>query len=245
MYILSNYKSACISIFLLLFLSSCNNKPSTDSAQNTEPVTENPASGPSTYSDSLLIEEKPSDTVKYSEDEEEEDFSLPEEKSFDQFYNQLAAILNKGNISAINKYIHPQWGIYIIDRPGAIDKVDTGKNIEAFYNKIYLGNKRLKGMGCKLEHRPIPEITCDKAYTGCLAEKTDNYHRLTDLKKALLEYGFKENYLPQDKTTLPAFEKLVKRNIVNFDKAIGISFLYIDGKWYIGVIDLAKYSCSA
>ncbi|MGZ5303180.1 MAG: hypothetical protein ACXWDO_03645 [Bacteroidia bacterium] len=251
MYYLYLFKSYCFFFLLILSLGSCANGKKSDATENGQTAAENAADPDSkpTYSDSLLIaDEKPSDTVDYSEEkskESEEDFSLPEEKSFEQFYNQVAAALNKGNASAINKFIHPKWGIYIIDRPGAIDKVDTGKNIQAFYKKIYLGNKRLIGMDCKLEHRPIPEITCDKAYEGCLAEITDNFHRITDLKKGLQEYGFKDNYLPKDAKSLSAFEMLVKRNTVNFDKAIGISFLYIDGKWYIGVIDLAKYSCSA
>lgn len=250
-YNLSLFNTYSFFFLLLWILGGCTDAKNSGSGNSSQTTEENIANEDvqASYSDSLLIDdEKPSDTIDYTAEDSknsEEDFSLPEEKSFEQFYSQVCDALEKGNASAINKYIHPKWGIYMIDRPGAIDKVDTGRNIQAFYKKIYLGNKRLKGMHCKLEHRPIPEITCDKAYEGCLAEKTDNYHRLTDLKKGLQEYGFKDNYLPQDKATLSSFEKLVKRNTVNFDKAIGISFLYVDGKWYIGVIDLAKYSCSA
>jgi hypothetical protein len=231
---------------LLLSLTSCNNNNSAgrQESNSVNNARENTAAN---YSDSLLLDDtKPDDTVKITEnDTEDNDLALPEERQFEEFYNKVAAALNKGDISAINKYIHASWGIYVIDRPGAIDKVDTAKNIQSYYKKIYLGQKRLQGMMCQLEHRPIPGVICDKAYKGCLAETTTNYHRISDLKKALHGYGFKDNYLPKDDESLSKFENLVKRNVVNFDKSIGISFLRIDGKWYIGVIDLAKYTCSA
>ncbi len=241
-------KPYCFIIFAVLLLAGCGNENSS-AANDGEPGSGGISLEDDTalsYSDSILISDRPGDTVELTEDEDDnEEFALPEDKNFNQFYNKVAEAFENGSYEDINRFIHPKWGIYIIDRPGAIDKVDTGKNIQSFYRKIYLGDKRLKGMECKLQHRPIPEINCDKVYKGCVTEKKENFHRLTDLKKGLLEYGFKENYLPRDDNRLKDFEKLVKRNIVNFDKAIGISFLYIDNNWYIGVIDLAKYSCSA
>jgi hypothetical protein len=235
-----------IFLFASLFLTiSCVDKNSSNKGKNNTETSGN-ESTVNNYSDSLLLDAKPEDTVQFADKNDEDvDMSLPEEKHFELVYNQVTEALNKGDIAAINKFIHPDWGIYIIDRPGAIDKVDTAKNIQSYYKKIYLGKKRLQGMMCKMEHRPIPAVPCDKVYKGCLSETTPNYHRVSDLKKALFGYGFKDNYLPKDSTTLHKFEKFVKRNTVNFDKAIGISFLFIDGKWYIGVIDLAKYTCSA
>ncbi|RYD78701.1 MAG: hypothetical protein EOP53_10785 [Sphingobacteriales bacterium] len=168
-----------------------------------------------------------------------------ENSDFDNFYKKLSEAFDREDITALNQFIHPKYGIYFVDRPGAIDAVDTAKNIKAFYRRVYLSKHRLKGMYCKLTENKIPATVCDKQYTGCMAEKASNYHRISELKTALLKYGFKENYRPKDDAQLPQFEKLIKRNIANFDKAVGISFLYVDGKWYIGVIDMAKYSCSA
>ncbi|MDQ3073038.1 MAG: hypothetical protein M3Q97_07240 [Bacteroidota bacterium] len=168
------------------------------------------------------------------------------EEDFIKVFKAVAAAFRNEDMNALNSYIHPSRKAYIVYRPGAIDMIDTFHNFQSLYKKIYGARPTLSRLSCSLLDLEIPASPCENDVKGCYWKKENNYNRLSTMTAAFDKYGFKENITPGAKAGISLMERSITIHTALLDHGMAIDFsLGEDGKWFISVIDLGRYSCSA
>ncbi len=167
-----------------------------------------------------------------------------------ELYQPLLVItssLRKGNLSPLSTFIHPDYGTYLITQPGAISIPYKCKQVNELAKHAYWLEKGDPGI-CKLPRvASLPSFTCASQFSkeGCFFDKLSQpYSGLTQLMKTLEDAEitrYAEAPL-QDATRL---EKLVSHQMIDTPSYLSLYFGKIEGSWYLLVIDLATYDCSA
>lgn len=159
-------------------------------------------------------------------------------------------VLNEFKTGSFQKspsYIHPKLGFYLIGQPGAYSVPYHLTSFEEVFKKApWLKNGT--DMYNELKAESVPTFTCegddyfDK--NGCFIEDSGNYSSLTGLMKALRQAEF-DDFGPEAVNKAANIEKLVKIEVV--ETKSGTAFYYGEeaGKWYLLIIDMASYNCSA
>lgn len=223
-----------ISIILLLIISilnfSCNN--SSKNIPNIEDDTLNLFRYSNDLDDSVKINIDIPDTIP--------DFKTMAENFINSF--------NKKDSVALNKYIHPDYGIAVLDNPGAFHSLTTFTTFsesgsqDAIFNSQYLLDMKIE---CNLEYGNIPKFSCDDNNwdkEGCFF--TDNVKlNLVKIHDALIEYLLIEENTDY-RTSLIYIEDITKYGIYSTDSFIGFYFGYVNNQWYIFCIDKVS-PCSA
>lgn len=166
------------------------------------------------------------------------------EKAFLDF--QLA-VFNE-DAQAVNAFIDPEKGVYIIENPGAMPKMTLVKDIWNFKRtfqdqSFFTIKERLQN--CKLKDEPLPTFNCagenpnnNAGYSkeGCFVAdaavfRKSEYHKYASLP---------QNEIENIEATLP----LVQKTVLQTASSYKFHFGKINGKWRILFIDL-MIPCSA
>lgn len=167
-----------------------------------------------------------------------------------QSQSMAKEVLKEFKTGAFNKtqsYIHPKYGFYLIGQPGAYSVPYHLRSFDEVFKKAPWLEKGTD-MYQDLKSESIPTFTCegdnyfDK--NGCFIEESGNYTSLTNLMKALRQAEF-DDFGPEVVSKASNIERLVKIEVV--ETKSGTAFYYGEeaGKWYLLVIDMASYNCSA
>jgi len=172
--------------------------------------------------------------------------------SFVKFYAAVNELLNAKDWTELNKYAHPDYGFYIYYNPGVRveafnfsrfdDLIDTtGKTDEAFLN-------RLQGLHVDLKHRllsgKVPVWDCGNDRWNKKGNYCQDISSCPDLSENVLSSaGCDENPNHQKAIKAKQFGTYIKKHIIQ-TSGYNMYFAFIDGNWYIAVIDLC-YKCSA
>lgn len=161
--------------------------------------------------------------------------------------NALFEALNTADAEKVMPFIHPELGLLYLTHPGAMDMVYVCENMaEVYNNKLtpYI-REQLKQISCDLKLEPLPDFDCEKfSKEGCFMDKVENYTQITDLIHTLQEAEpgiIKAHELERAEK----IQQLVSRKLVITDLALALYLGEIDNRWYLLVIDIASYDCSA
>lgn len=159
----------------------------------------------------------------------------------------VSRAIKTGKFGLIKPFIHPDYGFFLIDHPGAFSIPYELSSIEDLKKK---DSRLTKGMAdfCGVpEVGELPSFTCETQFSkqGCFFNRLPApYQGVTDLMNALLEAEISRfEQAPLQKAV--GLEKIASHQLIDTQTAISLLFGKSDGKWCLLVIDTASYDCSA
>ena len=161
--------------------------------------------------------------------------------------NTIISACKAGDLEKINGFVHPERGLYFITRPGAMDAVYHGSELEELFQKGY-SNKLvevMRGVSCDLQLEELPEFECESfSKEGCFLAKSQAYDQVSFLMKTLNDNELGEFDASQMQSAR-VVEKDVSYTLVLTEVPIAMHFGKVGEDWYLFVVDIAKYECSA
>jgi len=173
------------------------------------------------------------------------------EAAFKKTCYAITEAFAKKNAAAINKYVDPKTGVYVITRPGAIDAIchDTRLNVKNTL-PYYPYKDTLKVRKYPLKYAVSPRYDCGEEKwdkKGFIADTSTKHHRLTEL----MDFLSKNEMGVYPAEELKKAEELEGRSrkvvFTELAKKHGLVFYltYINKKWYLTLIDTVASDCSA
>lgn len=168
---------------------------------------------------------------------------------FQDAFGQFFTVLQAADTAALNRFIHPQLGIWLIEQPGAVPKMTQVNDISAFkreYQERAFFTVAEEMKECDLSEESFPTFDCadmnyeagETGYSkdGCFVWKPDKFQ-----KSGYWDYA---NLVPsqirQIKVTLP----LVRRSVLHTNTSFEFHFGFVDQQWRLLFAKLI-YPCSA
>ncbi|SFG48319.1 hypothetical protein [Pontibacter chinhatensis] len=181
--------------------------------------------------------------------ETEQEGTVAADTTFEQAFNQFFSALQAADTAALNQFLHPKYGLWVIEQPGAVPKMTFVRNISsfkrAFQDRSFLTVKD-EVKTCDLQQESWPTFNCaDMDYEagksgyskdGCFAAGPgpfvkSGYWNYADLPPAQLK---------QVEATLP----LVQQSVLHTATSFEFHFGFVEGRWYLLFAKLI-YPCSA
>ncbi|WP_128396960.1 hypothetical protein [Botryobacter ruber] len=165
------------------------------------------------------------------------------EKAFQQFF----AALQAADTAALQQFIHPAHGLWIIEQPGAVPKMTHVQHIGQFkreYQDRSFLTVKDEVQQCNLAEEPFPKFDCADmeggrtgySKDGCFAWNADKFKQSGYWDYASLS----DEQMRQVKNTLP----LVQKSVLHTKTSFEFHFGYVDGHWRLLFAKLI-YPCSA
>jgi hypothetical protein len=170
----------------------------------------------------------------------------------DKFKKTAESVINaftKGDSATLNKFIKPGVGIYYIGRLGVFDRIEHGFTIEHGYG----GSETYDGF-IGIKHKPLvysslPDYECGpEAWTkqGTFADSTQSDSLLTSTAKWQNKYGDQK----YSKVKISEFRNLEQNSrkvvvTVVTGRSLVFSLTYIEGEWWLTIMDFVSDDCSA
>ncbi len=157
------------------------------------------------------------------------------------------AAWKKGDTEKIQSYIYAQTGFYYITRPGAMDAIYSGQAFDEVFEKAYTSwtPELLRNASCDPQLEDLPEYDCESfSKTGCFIASVDDYQRVSYLMKVLKENDlgkFPVNEIDKARE----IEAYISHQVLITNSAMSMCWGKINDQWYILVLDIASYDCSA
>lgn len=165
--------------------------------------------------------------------------------AFEQFFTALQA----ADTATLNRFIHPELGVWLIEQPGALPKMTHVTDINAFkreYQDRSFFTVAEEVKACELSEEPFPTFDCadmnyetgETGYSkdGCFVWKSDKFRKSGYWNYASLT----PSQIRQIKAMLP----LVRRSVLHTNTSFEFHFGYVDQQWRLLFAKLI-YPCSA
>lgn len=179
----------------------------------------------------------------------EQEVPLAADTTFEQAFRQFFSALQAADTADLNQFLHPKYGLWVIEQPGAMPKMtfvtDIGSFKREYQDRSFLTIKD-EVKTCDLQQEPWPTFDCaDMDYDagqsgyskdGCFAAGPERfvksgYWKYADLPPAQLK---------QIEATLP----LVQQSVLHTATSFEFHFGFAEGRWYLLFAKLI-YPCSA
>lgn len=144
--------------------------------------------------------------------------------------------------------------VWVIDRPGAFDRVTSFASAAALKAHLepmgWLGYSATVGVcDAPIADAPIPGVDCDGDLgmdaEGCLlATVSDEFHRVSTVMQATVDYDL-GYWSPAEIDHARQQEQWILKVFVNSEHGVTLAFRRHAGAWILTVVDLSRYSCSA
>ena len=199
-----------IAALFLLLLFSCNTERPTST---TEQTSQHPAP------DSALAIPQTSATTDFH-------------AAFARFFEEL----HNADTAGLNQFIHPKYGLWIIEQPGAVPKMTQVFEIQKFgreYKNRSFFTIASEVQQCKLTEEAFPSFDCadmegDKtgySKDGCFVWDAEKFK-----KSGYWDYaGLSAEQLQRIQETLP----LVQRSVLHTRSSFEFHFGYLEGQWHL------------
>lgn len=157
--------------------------------------------------------------------------NLMDKDEFLKIYKAVALAMKQSKYSIVNQYVHPEFGIFKLDRPGTTDNV-TRQN--QFNEELLRPDQAgLVNTICDLKFESLPKFTNDCKYNkqGCFSDKVTG---LDVLSKTLVSVA-KMAEVPVDNKELALAKKAegkINQVVIQTNEFINLYFGKVDGKWY-------------
>ncbi|WP_299819795.1 hypothetical protein [uncultured Pontibacter sp.] len=168
---------------------------------------------------------------------------------FDAAFARFFEALHNSDTAAINQFIHPTYGLWIIEQPGAVPKMTQVYDISKFgreYQSKSFFTIAPEVQHCKLTKEAFPAFDCaemnyDAGKTGfskdgCFVWEPDKFKSSGYWNYANLS----ESQLQRIKETLPH----IQRSVLHTKTAFEFHFGYVDAQWHL-LFTKIIYPCSA
>ena len=174
------------------------------------------------------------------------------EAEFRKLCSEIATAFAKKNSTAINKYINPETGVYVVTRPGAMDEFINQKKLDAknpFKIKYpYSDTSAVKKHFVK--YGAAPTFDCGSMKwnkNGFVADSSTKFNRISDIMNFRTKNeGAK--YSKEEIEKINTAEKINRKIVFTLiNKGHGLVFYltFLNGKWYLFLIDTVASDCGA
>ncbi len=209
--------------------------------------------GCGTGNDNITSQQKQEqiDSLQSVQEEPQRKGSTPagDTTSFEVAFQAFFSALQASDTTAINQFIHPKYGLWIIEQPGALPRMTQVSNIKAFkreYQSRSFFTVAQEVQSCELHEEPFPKFDCaDMNYEagktgfskdGCFVWKPEKFQKSGYWNYASLS----PDQIESIKATLP----LLQRSVLHTRTSFEFHFGYADGSWRLFFAKLI-YPCSA
>ncbi len=174
------------------------------------------------------------------------------EAAFRKTCSEIANAFAKKNIAALNKYINPEAGVYVVTRPGAIDEFVNQKKIDAKNPfKISYPYKDTASVKKHLvKYGTAPTFDCGSMKwnkNGFVADSSGKFNRISEIMNFRTKNeGAK--YSKEEIEKINTAEKINRKVVfTEIAKNHGLVFYltFLNGKWYLFLIDTVEGDCGA
>lgn len=168
---------------------------------------------------------------------------------FQDAFEQFFATLQAADTAALNQFVHPELGIWLIEQPGAVPKMTHVSDISAFkreYQERSFFTVAEEMKECDLSEEPFPTFDCtdmnyeagETGYSkdGCFVWKPDKFQ-----KSGYWDYA---NLTPSQIGQIKAMLPLVQRSVLHTNTSFEFHFGFVDQQWRLLFAKLI-YPCSA
>jgi len=162
--------------------------------------------------------------------------------------NLALMALDKGRYKVLDKMVHPDKGFYYIIRPGAFDMVHSVQKASKLKEVDELVTERFEkaDWDFAFQLKALPSFSCENEFEeeGTYLSGKLDYNRLEKVMRGLNDAGMAK-YTEEDLADAKATGEAVLMQLVVTQVPVSLYFGKIDDKWYLLIIDVAEYDCSA
>jgi hypothetical protein len=183
------------------------------------------------------------------EPQRQEDKTIADTIAFKEAFGQFFRALQASDTATINQFIHPEYGLWIIEQPGAVPKMTHVTDIRNFkreYQDRSFFTVKDEVKTCDLKEEAWPTFSCaDVDYEkktsgyskdGCFVAGPGKFQ-----KRGYWDYAsLSESQIQTIRSTLPFVQKSVLHTATSFEFHFG----FIGGQWRLLFTKLI-YPCSA
>lgn len=149
-----------------------------------------------------------------------------------------------GNSTSLEEFIHPDYGIFIVDKPSSFAIINRFTSFEEIINNFPYFANHLQGLSCQTPMASeLPKFDCknfDKQ--GCFYLKLKDSNTISaKIKK--IEFSINETCTKEEKQFAKELDSKIEHIVVMTESFIQLAFAQIDGKWYLVMMDTANYDC--
>lgn len=158
----------------------------------------------------------------------------------------ILAEFGSGRIVRTPQYIHPSKGFYFLTHPGAVHIPYRCTRVDEVYAKAPWLKEGMR-LAAAPQPGPLPDFDCGKLFSkaGCfMAPVQTAYDDISSLMQTLQELDL-GRYEANDIALARDVEQYVTHQLVDTEAAVAFYFGQIDGAWYLLIIDIGSYDCSA
>ena len=167
---------------------------------------------------------------------------------FQDAFEQFSIALQAADTVALNRFIHPELGIWLIEQPGAVPAYAHFRSIQAVrrsYQNLPFASLKEQVQACELQERQeFPEFSCawmDQGRSG-FTEDGCFYHNATDFKTTdMWRYA---SLSPQQEQQVQETQRQVQKTILHTRSSFRFHFAYDGAHWRLLFVDL-RVPCSA
>jgi len=169
---------------------------------------------------------------------------------FMDFYERFISAFNEKNITELNKCINSEYGLFVLDNPGAFSVAshfNSFSDIMGIDGESDIGNLKALKVNCKLQEGKPPIYDCELDKwnkQGCFLDKNSSLS-ISEYYKIMLEYNLAD--INSIKTEMALSEKsgpYISHQVYSTKGDIGFYFGIIDNNWCLICINKIT-PCSA
>lgn len=174
----------------------------------------------------------------------------PKEQQFQQAVKEVVKAFSQQNQKALSKYVHPELGIYQLDRVGVFDHYNHLKTVsfsdQGYPQVLFTYPKGV--LLLPLTYGKLPSYDCEQgkwSKKGMFVDTTKTNHLLSKTCKD--RNRLVPDHIPTKLINqLYELEKESRRVVVNDKKGRELIFYlsYLKGAWYWTIIDTVTTDCS-
>lgn len=178
-----------------------------------------------------------------AQDQKETDFK----KTCDALLQSIA----RKKLAGLNSLINPAYGVYVLYRMGVYDQYVNQKKLAnaISFSLEYCDVKASDLKKYQLKYDKLPSYDCGDAMWNKRGYTTDSVKKFRPMSEIIafnLKYEQRKTG-KKEKATISYIEQLSRKVVFTGSKGDGIIFYlaYINGKWWLSVIDNVTMDCSA
>ncbi len=171
----------------------------------------------------------------------------PDTMSFVTAFSHFYDALQSSDSVALQQYVDPENGLFIIEQPGALPKMTHVQHLSRFkrdYQQHSFFSIKTEINHCDLQQEPFPSFDCadmDQGRTGYAKDGCFASHATAFQQTNIWNYAsLSEAELQQVHTMLP----LLQHSVLHTQSSFRFHFGFSKGKWYLYFADL-RIPCSA
>ncbi|GAB4407926.1 MAG: hypothetical protein OHK0039_10710 [Bacteroidia bacterium] len=155
--------------------------------------------------------------------------------------------LKRGSFARTQQYIHPERGFYLLAHPGALPVPFHCASLDELFGHAEWMKSGMKSIMGQPRLDELPAFDCGDLFSkqGCfIAPKPAGYDGLSSIMQILNDTET-SRFDTREIARAQEIERLAQVEVVDTGGELALYFGQIDGAWYLLIIDIGTYDCSA